>query len=80
MPLQGDEQQRVRRLKDVKVAAEILRRDPDHRMRDAIDRKGLPDDVGIGVRPGRPEVMAQDDARLAQCGVVDRRIESRSAR
>ena len=42
VPLQRNEQQRTRRLKEVEVAAKVLRRDPDHRMRDAIDRHGLP--------------------------------------
>ena len=80
VPLQRNEQQGTRRLKEMEVAAKVVRRDPDHRMRDAIDRHGFPDDVGIGCHPALPEVMAQDDARLGRWRVVDRGIETRSAR
>ena len=38
------------------------------------------DDLGIGSQPAPPEVVAQDDPRLRRRRVVDRRIESRSAR
>ncbi len=80
VPLQGNEQQGTRRLKEVEVATKVVRRDPDHHMRDAIDRHGFADDVGIGGHPAPPEVIAQYDARLGRWRVVDRGIESRSAR
>ena len=48
MPRQRNEQGRTRRLKEVEVAAEIGRRDPDHHMRDAVYRHRFADDGGIG--------------------------------
>ena len=78
--LQRKEQQGTRRLKEVEVAMKVFRRDADHRMRNAVDRDGFPDDVGIGSHPAPPEVVAHDDARLGRWRVVDRGIESLPAR
>ena len=61
------------------MTVEVVRRDPDHDMRDAIDRHGLPDDVGVGRDPAPPEVVAQDDARLGRWRVVDCGVKTGSA-
>ncbi len=64
----------------MEVAAKIGRCDPDHRMRDAIDRHGFPDDLWIACHAALPEVVAHDDARLGRWRVVDRGIKSPPAR
>ena len=80
MPFQRNHQQRRGRLNEMEVAAKVLRRDPDDGMRHAVDHHGFPDDVGIGGDPARPEVMAQDDARLGRRGVIERGVETGSTR
>ena len=47
VPLERNEEHASRRLKEVEVATKVVRRDADDRMRDAVDRQGLPDDVGV---------------------------------
>ena len=64
----------------MEVAPKVFRRDANDRMREAIDRQGLPENLRIRIHAARPEVMAQDDARLARRLVVDRGIEAGAAR
>ncbi len=80
VPLQGQEDRRARRVEAMEVTAEVVGCDPDHRMRDPVDRHGLADDAGVRRQPAPPEVVAQDDARLGRGFVVDRGIESLTAR
>jgi hypothetical protein len=54
------------------MPVEVIRTDADDDVRHAVDRHGLPDDVGIGSRPSLPEAMAQDNARLGRRRVVRR--------
>ena len=64
----------------MEVTPKVLRRDANDRIRKAIDRQSLPENLRIRIHAALPEVMAQDDARLARRLVVDRGIEAGAAR
>ena len=51
-----------------KMTVELLRRDADHDMRDAIQRQRLPDDVRIGAQLVLPEAVSQNHDGFSRQG------------